>query len=74
MDLSIPGHIVASAVYEITSRTEELYSSRLTVRSDAADLATLTLSWDKKSGALSLLLQDLQGNRFASLNATLLRD
>ena len=74
MDLSIPGHIVASAVYEITSRTEELYSSRLTVRSDAADLATLTLSWDKKSGALSLLLQDLQGSRFASLNAVLLRD
>lgn len=74
LELSIPGQAVISAVYTVTSRTADLYSGKLNVRYDAADLANLTVNWDKKTGAFSVLVEALQENQFASLTGTLQRD
>ena len=74
LELNVPGDAVISALYEVKTRSNDLYDAKLTVRSDAADLGTLTVSWDKKSGAFTLLAQDLQGGRFANVTATLLKN
>lgn len=74
LELSIPGQAMISAVYTVTSRTDDLYSGKLNVRCDAADLANLTVNWDKKTGTFSVLVEALQENQFASLTGTLQRD
>nr|MBQ6242325.1 hypothetical protein [Lachnospiraceae bacterium] len=74
LELNVPGDAVISALYEVKTRSDDLYDAKLTVRSDAADLAALKINWDKKTGALSVLVQDLQGGYFGELSATLLKN